>query len=484
MITKTTTSVRTRFAPSPTGYLHIGGARTALFSYLFARQHQGVFVLRVEDTDKQRSTNEATEAILDGMKWLGLCWDEGPFFQSQRGEHYQKAIQQLFTDGRAYACECSIELLEDKRKQAMAKGQKAMYDGTCREKNLPQKPGNVIRFKSPRQGETVVDDLIKGRVVFNNQELDDMILLRADGSPTYNFVVVIDDIDMRITHIIRGDDHLNNTPKQIQLYEALGATLPHFAHVPLILGEDKSRLSKRHGATSVQSYREEGFLPEAMVNFLARIGWSHGDEELFTLAELIKKFDLAHVSKSAGVFNEDKLLWLNHHYLRQLSETLFNQALSPFVTKAYGVEAAALLQTTAWEKLSKELRERCKTLGEFPAAAQFFFSDQLNYDETVLKQHLTVALKPALIQLRDALKAPGKFQNGFDETAIETVFQEVLATTGLKMKNLAQAVRLALTGTTVSPGIYLLLAIVGQQRSVQRLDQAIKMIDMLDGAST
>lgn len=459
--------VRTRFAPSPTGYLHIGGARTALFSYLYAKQHGGVFVLRIEDTDKQRSTQAATDAILDGLSWLGLTWDEGPFYQSRRDAEYQKAIDKLIKVGRAYACDCSVETLEKKRQAAMQAGRKPMYDGTCRDRKLPFGIGSVVRFLAPRDGVTVVRDLIKGDVSFNNAELDDMIIKRADGSPTYNFVVVVDDIDMRISHIIRGDDHLNNTPKQIQLYEALGVTPPSFAHVPLILGEDKSRLSKRHGATSVQSYREEGFLSEAMVNFLARLGWSHGDEEIFSIADLIKKFSLDNVGKSAGVFNEDKLLWLNHHYLRLLSPEALTKAVRPYIK-----EGAARLDTPEWQKLLPELRERCKTLLEYPQHAAYFLTDALTYDEAAAKQHLTAETRPHLAELRQGLAA----LTTFDEAAIETVFKDLIAKSGVKMKMLAQAVRVALTGTSVSPGIYLLIAVVGKQRVLDRLDRAIQMV--------
>ncbi|RMG90513.1 MAG: glutamate--tRNA ligase, partial [Candidatus Dadabacteria bacterium] len=298
--------VRTRFAPSPTGYLHVGGARTALFNFLYARHHGGTFVLRIEDTDRERSTEESTRAILDSMQWLGLEWDEGPYFQSQRTELYLEHVEKLLREGKAYRCDCPPEVVEAKRQKALAEGRKPKYDGTCRARTDvdPSKP-HVVRFKAPQGGTTTVPDLLRGEVTYDNEELDDLVILRTDGSPTYNFVVVVDDALMGITHVIRGDDHLNNTPRQIQLYHALGYPLPKFAHVPMILGPDKKRLSKRHGATSVEAYREAGFLPEALVNFLARLGWSHGDQEIFSLQELIELFDLDGVGRSASIFNED-----------------------------------------------------------------------------------------------------------------------------------------------------------------------------------
>jgi glutamyl-tRNA synthetase len=314
------TQIRTRFAPSPTGYLHIGGARTALFNYLFARHHGGKLILRIEDTDRERSTLEAIEAILEAMKWLKLDYDEGPFYQTERFPLYREKIQQLLAAGKAYPCVCTPQDLDAKRQLAQKEKRKSSYDGTCRPPQgiiprLPEGKPYTIRFRSPQLGTTVVNDLVKGNVIFDNRELDDLIIARSDGTPTYNFCVVVDDIEMNITHIIRGDDHLANTPRQIQLYQALGHTLPQFAHVPLILGTDKARLSKRHGATSVTAYRDMGYLPEAVVNYLVRLGWSHGDEEIFSREELIEKFSLDSIGKSAGIFNPEKFLWLNSHYI-------------------------------------------------------------------------------------------------------------------------------------------------------------------------
>jgi glutamyl-tRNA synthetase len=329
------TSVRSRFAPSPTGDLHIGGARTALFAYLCAKQQPGTFVLRIDDTDRQRSTQEYLEEILAALRWLGLDWDEGPYFQSQRYGLYQEAAERLLRQGKAYRCYCTAEGVEAKRQAALAAGHKPAYDGTCREYQPPPSDTRpfVLRFKGPKEGETVVDDIIKGRVVFQNHELDDLIIVRSDGTPVYNFCSVVDDADLKISHIVRGDDHLANTPRQILLFQALGAELPHFAHLPLILGNDRAPLSKRHGATAVRSYREQGYLPDALVNFLARLGWASGDQEIFTRAELIEKFRLDEVGKSAGIFNAEKLQWLNFHYLKESPPARIAQEVKPFIVQ-------------------------------------------------------------------------------------------------------------------------------------------------------
>ncbi len=461
-------AVRTRFAPSPTGYLHIGSARTALFNFLYARHCDGCFILRMEDTDRERSTKQACDAILDGMRWLGLNWDEGPIYQHQRQQLYEENIEKLLADDHAYVCDCSAELLEEKRKKAIASGEKPKYDGTCRERRLSREKNRVVRFKCPQNGTTTVHDLIKGEVPFDNRELDDVVLVRSNGTPTYNFVVVVDDIALRITHVLRGDDHLNNTPKQLLLYKALGVTPPKMGHLPLILGEDRARLSKRHGATAVQQYREDGFLPEAMINFLARLGWSHGNEEIFSMDDLIKKFNLENIGTSPAVFNQEKLLWLNHHYLRQHSVKDLTSAIRPHI-KA-GQEH---LTTPQWQKLLKELSERCKTLKEFTKAANYFFHDDLTYDATAKSKFFTLQMKQPLTQLRQQLATLERF----DEPAIETVFKQVLDKSGVKMKPLAQAVRLALTGRTFSPGIYTLVYVVGQQRTIKRLDDAISQIE-------
>ena len=369
--------IRTRFAPSPTGYLHIGGARTALFNYLYARHCGGKFVLRIEDTDRKRSTPEAIDAILRSMEWLQLEWDEGPFYQTERMELYEEQLRALLSAGDAYPCVCTPETLDAKRQAALEEKRKPMYDGTCRPGEraavpLPEGVPFTVRFRSPASGTTVVDDKVKGRVEFDNTELDDLILARSDGNPTYNFCVVCDDIDMGITHIIRGDDHLSNTPRQMQLYEALGAEPPVFAHVPLILGTDKKRLSKRHGATSVMAYRDMGYFPEALNNYLVRLGWSHGDQEIFDSAELVEKFDIDAVGKSSAVFNPEKLLWLNAHYLKNRPLSRLAEDVGPYLTaKGYSVP-----EDRAWlEKMVETLRERAKSLVELVDMAHYFLTE-------------------------------------------------------------------------------------------------------------
>ncbi len=382
--------IRTRFPPSPTGYLHIGGARTALFNWLFARQQGGVFVLRIEDTDQARSTDEATRAILEGLKWLGLDWDEGPFFQSQRTEIYRQFILDLLNQGKAYYCDCSAELLEKKRETARAEGRKPKYDGTCREKNLGPGPQTVVRLKNPQTGTTGFDDLIRGPIVFPNEELDDLVLARSDGSPTYHLAVVVDDITMEITHIIRGDDHINNTPRQIQIYQALGRPLPLFGHVPMILGPDKTRLSKRHGATSVLAYKDMGYLPEALINYLVRLGWAHGDEEIFSRQEMIEKFSLAQVGKSAGVFNQEKLLWLNSHYIKESNDQELAALLAPFLQE----KGFQDLDLDYIARCAATLKMRSKTLVEMAEAADFYLQEEVDYQPEAVKKFFSPQAVP------------------------------------------------------------------------------------------
>ena len=361
----------TRFAPSPTGHLHVGGARTALFNWLLARQSGGTFVLRIEDTDALRSTEEFTQAILQAMTWLNLDWDGDLVFQSQRADLHRQYINKMLEEGRAYWCHCCPEDLDKRRQAAMAAGGKPKYDGLCRDKNLGPAPGGVVRFKGPQDGETAWNDLIKGPVVFDNRELDDLIILKSDGMPTYNMAVVVDDLTMDITHIVRGDDHVNNTPRQILLYQALGATLPHFAHVPMILGADKARLSKRHGATSVMAYKEMGYLPEALLNYLARLGWSHGDQEIFSLEEMRNLFKLENVGRSAGVFNPEKLDWLNSHYIKETDPEELGKLVWPYLeAKGFSKPSPELLV-----KMMITVRERGKTLVELAEKAEFYFQD-------------------------------------------------------------------------------------------------------------
>jgi len=460
-------SVRTRFAPSPTGFLHIGGARTALFNFLYARRHGGTLVLRIEDTDRERSTPESIAAILDGLGWLGLAWDEGPFFQSARTETYRAEAQALLARGLAYRCWCTSEELEARRQAALAAGRPPAYDRRCRD--LTAAPGGrdafVLRFRTPLEGETVVDDRVKGRVVFRNAELDDFVIARTDGSPVYNFCVVVDDIEMRITHVIRGDDHLANTPRQALLYQAFGATPPVFAHVPLILGLDKSRLSKRHGATSVTAYRDMGYLPDALVSYLARLGWSHGDQELFTMDELIAHFSLEQVGKSAGVFNPEKLLWVNFQRLKAVPPEELARLVVPFLERA----GLPVPQDTAWlARVVATLRDRAKTLVELAEFCRFYLVDAIEPDPKAAAKHLTAAVAPALADLDTRLAALAVW----DEPSIEGVFQATIGAHDLKLGQLAQPVRVAMTGGTVSPGIYEVLAVLGRERSLARLRRA------------
>jgi glutamyl-tRNA synthetase len=466
--------VRTRFAPSPTGYLHIGGARTALFNWLFARHHGGQFILRIEDTDRERSTPEAMSAILEAMKWLKLDYDEGPFYQTERFPLYKEKIQQLLAAGKAYPCVCTPQDLDTKRQLAQKEKRKPSYDGTCRPTEgviptLPDGKPYTIRFRSPQVGTTVVDDVVKGNIVFDNRELDDLIIARSDGTPTYNFCVVIDDIEMNITHIIRGDDHLANTPRQIQLYHALERALPQFAHVPLILGTDKARLSKRHGATSVTAYRDMGYLPEAVVNYLVRLGWSHGDEEIFSREELIEKFSLESVGKSAGVFNPEKFLWLNSHHLKSRPPAQLATEIVPFIeAKGYPVP-----KDKEWlEKMTATLKERAKTLAELVEQAHYYLSDDISLDEKAAKKFLTPEITAPL---RDLMQKLSDLPD-FSDSAVQQAFAEVLEQTGLSMGKLAQPVRVALTGSTVSPGIHEVIAVLGKERTLKRLNTALQRL--------
>jgi glutamyl-tRNA synthetase len=466
--------VRTRFAPSPTGYLHIGGARTALFNYLFARHHGGKFILRIEDTDRERSTSEAIQAILDAMQWLELDYDEGPFYQTERYPLYKEKINELLANGKAYPCICTADELNAKRQLAMKEKRKPAYDGTCRPVEgviapLPTDKPYTIRFRSPGEGSTVVKDLIKGDVVFDNREIDDLIIARSDGTPTYNFCVVVDDVDMKISHIIRGDDHLSNTPRQIQLYQALGCELPKFAHVPLILGTDKARLSKRHGATSVTAYRDMGYFSEAVVNYLVRLAWSHGDQEIFSRQELIEKFSLDNIGKSAGVFNPEKFLWVNFHYLKSKPLSELADAVKPYIAaKNYPVP-----QDNKWlEKMIQTLQERAKTLVELVDAGHYFFTEEVILDEKAAKKFLTNAARPSIASLKAELASI----EDFTHANIEQAFASTLQKCGLKLGELAQPVRVALTGSTVSPGIHEVIAVLGKKRTLQRLEKAIAII--------
>jgi glutamyl-tRNA synthetase len=456
--------VRSRFAPSPTGYLHIGGARTAFFSYLFARSQGGMFLLRIEDTDRERSTSESVQAIFDGLRWLRLDWDEGPFFQSQRTDLYRKAVDELVRRGEAYRCYCTAEELERKREAALREGRKPAYDRTCRNRtDRPDRPC-ALRFRAPEHGETAFQDVIKGRVAFQNEELDDFIIARSDGSPTYNFCVVVDDHEMAITHVIRGEDHVNNTPKQIQLYEAMGYPVPEFAHVPLILGLDRSRLSKRHGATSVTAYRDQGFFPEAMTNYLARLGWSHGDQEIFSIEELVKLFRIEDVGNSAGVFDLEKLSWVNAHYMKTLPLERLVEDLKPFL-EARGYRELA----DDWiGKMVKTLRERARTLVELVDLASYYLADEVAIDPKAAAKFLKPDARPMLAELADRLSDVQPWEAG----SIQKAFEQVMSERNLALGKIAQPVRVAVTGGSASPGIFEVLEVLGRERSLVRLRRA------------
>jgi glutamyl-tRNA synthetase len=461
--------LRVRFAPSPTGYLHVGGARTALFNWLLAKKEGGTFILRIEDTDVERSTKESVDAILEGMKWLGLEWNEGPFYQSDSFPLYKEYVQKLVDAGKAYKCYCSAEELDAKRNLAMQEGRKPKYDGTCRElaAQADDRP-YVIRFRAPQGGVTSFDDLIKGTITFPNEELDDLIIQRTDGTPTYNFCVVIDDATMRITKVIRGDDHVNNTPRQIQLYEALGFPVPQFAHVPMILGSDKARLSKRHGATSVIAYRDMGYLPEALLNYLVRLGWSNGDDEIFSRDEMVEKFDIGNVGRSASVFNTEKLNWLNAHYIKngdpeRLADLLLPHLSALEVTTLGGPNLMAVVKT---------LQERAQTLVEMAERAAFYYNAPTGYDEAALAKFDKEQLLAVLAAVADKL-APAA---GFDVAAIDALFKEVCTENSWKMGQVGQPVRIALSGGTQAPGIGEIVVTLGVEETIRRIQKAREFV--------
>ncbi|HEX4385721.1 MAG TPA: glutamate--tRNA ligase [Myxococcales bacterium] len=456
--------VRVRFAPSPTGYLHIGGARTALFNWLWARQQKGTFVLRIEDTDRERSTQESVQAILDGMKWMGLDWDEGPevggphapYFQTQRLATYDQYAEKLISAGKAYRCDCSKETLDVLRKQAQAEKRGFKYPGTCRDKHLPKgTPNAVVRFLMPTKGSTTFDDLVKGPITTDHEQFQDEVILRTDGVPLYNFGAVVDDIEMQITMVSRGDDHVVNTPRQILMYQALEYPVPVFAHLPMILGADKQRLSKRHGAVSVLQYRDDGFLPGALVNYLVRLGWSHGDEEIFTIADLIEKFDWEHVGATAGVFNPQKLEWLNQEWIKKASPD----------------ELARITGTST--EFVKLMQERAKRLTEISQAWNAYMVPDLpTYDEKAVAKNLTAETRGLLVEARGLIEA------GFDKGAheLEQSFRALAESRGLGLGKLAQPVRVAVTGTTVSPPLFETIVLLGKEKTLKRIDAALEKI--------
>jgi glutamyl-tRNA synthetase len=458
--------VRVRFAPSPTGYLHIGGVRTALFNWLLARHHKGKFILRIEDTDQGRSTDEAIHAILEGLRWVGLDWDEGPFRQTERMDLYRQHAMRLFEKGRAYWCVCTAEELEARRAEAQAKGLHPGYDGRCRNLGITSPSGEAaLRFKAQQEGQTIIDDLVKGRVVFDNSVLDDLIILRSNGYPTYNFSVVVDDALMNVTHVLRGDDHLNNTPRQIPMFGALGFPIPRFGHLAMILGSDKTKLSKRHGATSILAYRDMGYLPEAMLNYLVRLGWSFGDQEVFSLQELIEKFTLEHVQKSAAVFNPEKLLWLNAHYIKESDPKRVGDLLMPYLEELGLASGVGSLPSGWLERFVTAYRERAKTLADMAAATRPYVSETIELDPEAAGKFLTPMIVPVMETLLTRLEA----LRDFSRVSVETVFHEVQASSGMKMGQIAQPVRVALIGGTASPGIYEVIGLLGRDRTLERL---------------
>jgi glutamyl-tRNA synthetase len=458
----------TRFPPSPTGYLHVGNARTAIFNWLYARHMKGKFVLRIEDTDTERSTQEAIDAIFEALEWLGIDWDEGPYYQTKRLEIYNSYIERLIEAGEAYYCSCSPEEIETMRQKAMAGGGKPKYDGTCRNKGLSNSEGAVVRLKAPLSGSTIVEDVIKGSIEFQNEELDDFILCRSDGIPTYNYAVVIDDMTMQVNTVIRGDDHVMNTPRQILIYKALDCPLPVFGHVPMVLGTDKSRFSKRHGAVSVSAYRDMGYLPDAMLNYLVRLGWSHGDQEFFTRQELIDVFDLEHIGRSAGVFDPEKLLSLNADHIRATRPDELVEPLKPFL-KSHGIEVK---DNDLLKRVIETLHARSKTLQEMAENALFYFVDDIRYEEKAAKKFL----KPAALEALRLLINQFETLADFSEENLESAFRAAMEQTGLKLGKIAQPVRVALTGKTASPGIFEVSAILGKDKVIARLNKAIRYI--------
>jgi len=455
--------IKTRFAPSPTGYLHIGSARTALFSMAYARRHGGIFVLRIEDTDRERSTQESIQAIIDAMNWLKLNWDEGPFYQMQRIERYREIAQQLLNQGKAYYCYASKEELEAMRMAQRARGEKPRYDGRWRDSKATPPAGikPVMRFKNPLVGETGFEDLVKGHITVQNGELDDLVLLRADGVPTYNFGVVVDDLDMGITHVIRGDDHVNNTPRQVNILKALGAPLPQYAHVPMILGADGERLSKRHGAVSVMQYRDEGYLPEALVNYLARLGWSHGDAEIFSLSQFIDWFDLKHISKSPAQFNPEKLQWLNQQHLKQLDDERLAQMAAPLL-EARGFD---LTRGPSVAGVVQLLKERVSTLMQLADEAVYFYQP-VDPPAELKKEHYAADIKPALDEL---MRNFAKIQ--WQRPAIHDALKAVVSQHGLKLPQIAMPLRVMVTGGTQTPGIDATLELIGKEEVLRRMQR-------------
>jgi glutamyl-tRNA synthetase len=463
-------TIRTRFAPSPTGVLHLGSVRTALFCWLYARHHGGQFILRIEDTDRERSTKENVDAILDGMAWLGLDADEGPYYQSQRFDRYAEVINKWLDEGNAYHCYCTKDELAELREQQMDAGERVRYDGRCRDRSGPRDAVEpVVRFRNPLDGEVVVEDQVRGTVVFDNAQLDDLIIARSDGTPTYNFTVIVDDFDMGITHVIRGDDHLNNTPRQMNMIAALGAEPPAYAHLPMILGPDGAKLSKRHGAVDIREYKDQGYLPEAMLNYLVRLGWSHGNQEIFSVEEMIRLFDIADVNQSASSFNPEKLLWINQQHIIATPTESLGHALMPFLIRS-GLDPTDGPDPV---HVAEGFHERAETLLHMAASARYCYEEFEVIDEKSVKKHLRPVILEPMRAARDRL---ARLEH-WGQTAIDEVIKEVAADYDINMGKLGQPIRVAVTGGPVSPPIDVTLWLVGQKRAVERLDYAIGLIE-------
>lgn len=462
--------VRTRFAPSPTGYLHIGGVRTALFSWLYAKHNHGKFILRIEDTDRERSTQESVDAILKGMEWLGLDYDEGPYYQTQRFDRYKQVIEQLLDEDKAYRCYCTKEELDALRQAQQKNKQKPRYDGRYRDYTgaIPKGIDPVIRFKNPLDGDVVLNDLVLGEIKISNTELDDLIIARSDGTPTYNLTVVVDDLDMNISHVIRGDDHVNNTPRQINMIAALGGMLPEYAHVPMILGNDGKRMSKRHGAVSVSAYEEEGYLPEALLNYLVRLGWAHGDQEIFNKDEMIDLFSLSGVNKSAAAFDIDKFQWLNQQYLKSTSDT----TLADLLRQKYKSKNILVQSEEQFEQVVNVQKERVKTINELADTSEYFFNDFATYDEKSAKKHFkasSITVLQSMLTMFDALEI-------WNAESINQCIHKYSEESELKLGKIAPPIRVAVCGSASSPSIDITLKLIGKERTLQRLQRAIEYI--------
>ncbi|QOL24592.1 glutamate--tRNA ligase [Thalassotalea sp. LPB0316] len=462
-------TLTTRFAPSPTGYLHVGGARTALYSWLYAKKNGGDFILRIEDTDLERSTQESVDAILDGMNWLNLDWNKGPYYQTQRFDRYKEVIAQLLTSGHAYRCYCTPEEVEAMREEAKAKGEIEKYNGMWRDRtDYPEDKPYVIRFKNPLDGEVVINDVVKGDITISNQQLDDLIIARSDGSPTYNLTVVVDDWDMKVTHVVRGDDHISNTPKQINILKALGAEIPVYAHIPMILGDDGKRLSKRHGAVSVMQYRDDGYLPEALLNYLVRLGWSHGDQEIFSIEEMIELFDLSGCNRAPSAFNTDKLIWVNQHYMKTMAPSYVAKHLAWHMADQ-GIDTS---NGPALEEIVKVQADRVKTLKEMAQISSYFYQDFTEFDAAAAKKHLRGVAQEPLALVKDKLAALENWQ----PEAIHEAINATAAELEVGMGKVGMPLRVAATGAGNSPSLDITLALLPKEKVLARIDMALAVV--------